>query len=268
MSITTPDHSPPRRKQPELIAPESALVTVEARPSRRGMLGALAAFAASPIVFAPFQIGAADAKIATASDPRDAELIALGKSIEALETERDQARAECLAARSRFEAIAPAQPEEMRLIFEEDPWRHEFYPHHELRFEGSPIAEYGLGAVHRLVIDADRLKAQLSAHPARTADGKSFRRTLKIAEKYRADLDTAAQESGYRAASARLDPLDRQITKVAMKAFEIEAVTHAGLAAQARAMLAIAAQGNDGYWAKHVYSPVIARALIKLSAGA
>jgi hypothetical protein len=239
-----------------------------ARPSRRGVIGALASLAATPLALAPFQASAAKAEIAAVSDPRDRELIAIGKNIENLERERDEARAECLAARARFEAAAPVQPPDLRVIVDEDPWRLEFYPHGELGYEGSPVDDRNPGAVHRLVIDAERLKAQFSAHSERTAHGKWVRRTLKIAQKYQADLEAAAKESGYRAMSKRLILLDAQINDAAMEAFKIEAATHAGLAAQARAMLAVANEGVSGYWAKVVWSPIIARALLRLSPAA
>lgn len=225
---------------------------------RRGFLGrtvaALAAAGAANVT----AIAGTRAAVATVTE--HPELLDAGRRLDALAAEWQTAQALRLEARAVAESLVPTVPDE---IIQHGPP----IPGTERQcdVEGHPLNDrpyiYDSVALQSAIDDGSIYA------PKRSKFGKKMRAVVEIAKKYETERLAAIDRSGLNDHLERVHITAMRLQEIAREVAEIEPLTMAGAAVQARALCAYAdaESGYDKCWAKLILGVPLARSIARLT---
>lgn len=227
---------------------------------RRGFLGrTVAALAAA---------GAANVTAIAATRPpppvitERPELIDAGQRLDTLEAEWRAAQALRVEARGVAESLVPPVPDEIihygpPTLGVERQCDVEGRPRHD---KPSIVDSIGL----QTAIDDGRIYA-----PKRTKYGKKMRHLIEVARKYETDRAAAIERTGLNDHLERVFRAATGLQETAREVAEIEPLTMAGVAIQARALCAYTAaeDDHDKRWAQLILGLPLAQSIARLTQG-
>ena len=248
------------RSRRAIVAGAEATHAIEPRASsRRGFLRSLGLGAAGVVAGAPIARGAP-------SIIDDADMLTLGRELDGAQSEMRTAAVARRAARSQYEAAAPAVPDEIAFVrFQQPRW---LSGDAECDFDGhipwSPDSRRG----YRVIISANELAGTKPLYHPRSREGRSIRVMLPIAERYERAVADARASAGLNAADEVHYWALRRVEDAILKIVKIEPQTVAGLSVLGRAWTAYVALGRSNKQnVGHVFGDSFPRAIARVAAG-